>query len=47
MLYTRGIELAFKRYVISPTMRPPQGGFFIWGLNNEQYFQIQRLYNRG
>lgn len=35
-LYTREIELTFKRYVISSTTRPPSGGFFvIRGIRNE------------
>lgn len=28
-LYTREIELTFKRYVISSTTRSPSGGFFV------------------
>ncbi len=35
-LYTREIELTFKRYVISSTTRPLSGGFFvIRGTRNE------------
>ena len=28
-LYTRGIELTFKRHVLAPTTGPPLGGFFL------------------
>lgn len=44
-LYTRDIELAFKRYVRSSIMRPPTlGGFFILYYEMRNYYEYLCLF---
>lgn len=39
-LYTRVIELTFKRYVLSPTTGPPTRRFFLYKEVQYEYFYL-------